>query len=258
MKASTLSSVLVGILVGMLSIVVHADMNGETRAIGEAWSRDGSELFYREYHYAEDDDFDMPTRVLYLRENGELFAEKSIDYRVSATAPAISFTDFRSGTHISAEHGSGRDPGYIRVAFTADADSDTQNRNMQLADRLIIDAGFDVFIREHWDTLTDGNRMTAPFLVPSRMDTVRVGITGSDTADCSALNNSPLHTEDTIACFTVRPAGILRVVGWLTEPIRLAYSQDSQRLLMFDGVSNIPDDDGEGRHVVLVYTYPSD
>lgn len=258
MKKGRFSSLFVASVLGLLLMTpAAASEERQPWAIGEAWSRAGDALLYREYHYAEDDNFDMPTRVLYQRENGELFAGKTIDYGVSVTAPAVNFTDFRSGTHISTEHDNPSEPRYVRVAFTEDAEAGTRNRNLQLADRLIIDAGFDAFIRQNWESLTDGNRLTAPFLVPSRMDTVRVSITGSDVRDCNAISTTPLRAYEDIVCFTVRPAGLLRVVGWLVEPIRLAYSRDSQRLLMFDGVSNIPDDQGEGQHVVLVYTYPS-
>ncbi len=245
-------------------VIESPEQLGQPWAVGKALARNGSEILYREYHYADDEDFDMPTRVLYLRENGELFAEKTIDYRVSQTAPAFTFIDYRTQARISAEHhngaGAGAGPGTVRVSVAEDGQSDVRSQDMTLSDQLIIDAGFDPFIREHWHTLTGGSRLTAPFLVPSRMDTVRVGVTSSDNRDCRAMDNTPLverfDRESDIACFTVRPAGMLRVVGWLVDPIRLAYSADGSRLLMFDGTSNIPDDDGETQHVVLVYEYP--
>jgi len=220
-------------------------------AIGEAWSSDGGTLLYREYHFAEDPSLDLPTRILYLDPEGQLFAEKSLSYHQSLNAPAVSYIDHRSQAQVEVAHNGDSRARMVRVAFRADEDSRKRSRDIDLSDTLIIDAGFDPFIRQHWDALVNGNRITAPFLVPSRLDTIRVGVTNTRRSDCA------IDGED-ILCFTVRPAGMLRVVGWLVDPIYLAYDSQTQRLLMFDGVSNIPDDAGDNQTVRLLYYYPAD
>jgi len=49
-------------------------------AIGTAWSGDQQEILYQEIHFTNNAELDLTTRVEYRRPDGELFAEKHIDY----------------------------------------------------------------------------------------------------------------------------------------------------------------------------------
>lgn len=216
-------------------------------AIGEVFSEDGETLLYREYLYADHASLDHPTRVHYKTPEGELFAEKSLEYRDPAAAPMIEFEDHRLSTRLRTQMPEGN-ARRMQVAFQANESSRMRETELRLDESLIIDAGFDVYIRQNWEELTENRRLVADFLVPSRMNTVRVGLTETDTGDCRARH------ED-IYCFEVRPAGILRVASWFVDPIRVAYERDTRRLIMFDGPGNIPDEEGENRNVLIHYTY---
>lgn len=56
-------------------------------------------------------------------------------------------------------------------------------------------------------------------------------------------------------CLVVRPAGILRLVGKLIDPLYLAYKQDTQWLLMYRAISNFHDENGESQNVLNRYQY---
>lgn len=220
-------------------------------ATGEAWSEDGETLLYREYLYAENDNFDHPTRVLYMTADEELFAEKRIDYSTSPSAPAIDFIDYRSEAAIRTQYGSsntGRSPELLQVSFRGFDSEQLRKVDVRADDSLIADAGFDVYIRQNWDELTENSRLVANFLVPSRLDTVRVALNEVSTDTCR------VRAENT-HCFEVRPAGMLRLVSWFVDPIRVAYDGNSRRLIMYDGMGNIADDDGENRSVLIRYEY---
>lgn len=69
-------------------------------ATGTAWAPDKSRVLYQEFHYAEDPALDLPTRVQYRTPDGELFAEKSMDYSSILTAPQIRQIDYRNSARI--------------------------------------------------------------------------------------------------------------------------------------------------------------
>lgn len=217
-------------------------------AIGTAWSTDQSEVLYREIHFADDPGHDRTTRVEYRRADDEVFAAKEIDYSVSATAPAISQIDYRNDARIITRHPNSS-PGPVVELEVRPHDSDEIRRdNFDYRDGLIIDAGFDPFVRENWDRLANGRRVTTDFLVPARMDTVRISISKTDNGNC----NFPTQN---MHCFIIRPAGLLRVVSWFVDPILIAYDSDTRRLLMFEGISNLRDDAGEPRNALIHFEY---
>ena len=77
---------------------------------------------------------------------------------------------------------------------------------------------------------------------------MKISIRKTDDEQCAAITSSTL-------CLVVRPAGILRLVGWLVEPLYLAYEQGSQRLMMYRGISNLLDENGESQNVLIRYQY---
>lgn len=217
-------------------------------AIGTAWSPDKSQMLYQEFHFAEDPALDLPTRVQYRNPDGSLIAEKSVDYSGSMTAPAITQIDYRNTARIVTELIPADRPAQVRVGFQAHDSRDYRVEEVSYRDSLVVDAGFDPFIRDNWERMVGGRSVSAHFLVPSRLDTVRVNLSRTDETNCNGVA-AELH------CFVIRPAGLLRVVGFLIDPIYIGYEQDSRRLMMFNGLSNLRDDAGEPRNVLITYEY---
>ncbi|OFE13018.1 hypothetical protein PHACT_07600 [Pseudohongiella acticola] len=222
--------------------------SAEPWAIGTAWSTDKSEVLYREIHFANDPDLDLTTRVEYRTPDGELFGEKDIDYSVSTTAPAISQADHRNDARITTRHPNAEPGPYVELEVRPHDSDEIQREQFDYEEGLIIDAGFDPFVREHWDRLVDGRRITTDFLVPARMDTVHISIRKTDNDECNFPSQN-MH------CFIINPAGLLRMVSWFVDPILIGYDADSRRLLMFEGVSNFRDDAGEPRNTLIHFEY---
>jgi hypothetical protein len=217
-------------------------------AIGTAWSQDKSTILYQEYHFAENPELDLPTRVQYRNPDGSLIAEKSMDYSISMTAPAITQIDYRNSSRVNTDFLPAEPSPQIRVGFQAHDSSQYREQTVSYRDAMVIDAGFDPFVRENWERITSGRPLSAHFLVPSRFDTVRVNLTQTNSRNCTGVDVD-------VQCFVIRPAGMLRVVGFLIDPIYIGYEQNSQRLMMFNGLSNLRDDAGDPRNVLITYEY---
>lgn len=217
-------------------------------AIGTAWTPDKSEVLYREYHFAEDPDLDLTTRVEYRRADGSVFAEKTIDYSRSLTAPEIEHIDYRNTARINTEFLEDARSAMIKVGFQAHDSNRYREELLTYRESVVVDAGFDPFVRKHWDQLVSGEPVSAAMLVPSRLDTVRISLTKTDSHLCDAAS-------DDIHCFVIRPAGMLRAVGWFVDPIYIGYEQASRRLQVFNGISNLRDDNDEPRNVLISFEY---
>tara|TARA_R100001377_G_scaffold82144_1_gene62221 strand:+ start:1216 stop:1962 length:747 start_codon:yes stop_codon:yes gene_type:complete len=211
--------------------------------VGDAASADNGELLYREIHYRSDASASLSERVEYVLPSGELIVEKTLNGARSSITPEVEQNDLRSGTRFSiSDSGDSLDARYRR------GDQGFESRRIEKEERLVVDAGFDPYVRANWQALRNGETIRAEFFVPARLDTIKISIRETDAEQCAALESSAL-------CLVVRPAGILRLVGWLVEPLYLAYEQDSQRLLMYRGISNLLDENGQSQNVVIRYRY---
>jgi hypothetical protein len=212
--------------------------------VGTAFHVEDGSLAYRELHYPAPGLPGLSSRVEYQDASGRTIVSKSLDFSGSVTAPAIDQVDQRTGTRVFTRHEDGR----LEAGYQRDAGARLRTDTLRLAPDLIVDAGFDPFVRSQWAQLTAGESVTAAFFVPSRLDTITVSIAPVPRAECE-------QAPGEVLCLVVKPAGMLRVVGWFVEPLRLAYDVEQQRLQMFRGLSNLLDNEGNPQDVVVLFEY---
>ncbi|MEP5568132.1 MAG: hypothetical protein ABJN62_09890 [Halioglobus sp.] len=183
--------------------------------IGEAYAMDGSAIRYLEEHRCAANGEECV--VEYRYPEGEVFARKRVDYRPSMQAPGLKIEDLRAGETLVIE-------------------SDFE-------DDVVVDAGFDHYVRLRWDELAGGEEVRFPFLVAGRDKPL----------------NMRAQLEDEVECAQSRLCLTITLDNWLlsalVSPIRLEYDETSRRLLQFEGVSNIRDDDGKSQQVRIDYRY---
>lgn len=212
--------------------------------VGTAFKAEDGTLAYRELHYPDPDQPGLSSRVEYQDASGRIIVSKSLDFSRSVTAPAIDQVDQRTGTRVFTRHADGR----LEAGYQRDAEANLRTDTVRLTPDLVVDAGFDPFVRSQWSQLTAGKAVTASFFVPARLDTINVSIAPVPREECEQASGEVL-------CLVVKPAGMLRVVGWFVEPLRLAYDLERQRLQMFRGLSNLLDDEGNPQDVVVLFEY---
>ncbi len=212
--------------------------------VGTAYKIDDGSVAYRELHYPAPGQPGLSSRVDYQDAAGQVIVSKQLDFSQSLTAPAIDQIDRRTSTRVFTRHEDER----LQAGYQRNADSALRTDSLRLSPNLIVDAGFDPFVRSQWSTLTSGRPVTAAFFVPSRLDTITVSIAPVAREECADVQGDVL-------CLMVKPAGMLRVVSWFVEPLRLAYDLERQRLLMFRGLSNLLDARGEPQDVLVLFEY---
>ena len=186
----------------------EADIVGEARAIGSG------DLLYRELHdCSEDGRF---CKVFYHNPMGQVIARKQLDYSKSLQAPALQVQDLRLGTEFRLEGA--------------------------MAPDLVVDAGFDNFVRERWTDLSSGDVVRFPFVVVGRQKPLKMKAGLDEDRPCAKEQ----------VCLAVTLDGWL--LSALLDPIRLVYDSD-RRLLQFRGISNIKDENGGSQKVEINYTY---
>lgn len=210
----------------------------------EASARDpeSGDLLYTEQHLLRHQDQKLSERlVLYRCADGTAFARKRIDYEGSPLAPAFHFEDVRLGYREGLRRESegpelwvqDSPAGAERIA-TLDAGPD-----------VVADAGFDEFIRRQWQPLLAGDAVKLQFAVPSRLESYDFTV--------SRRGSDRVAGEDA-EVFRLRLGGFW---GLLAPHIDVAYASDSRRLLRFEGLSNLRDEDGEPLQARIEFPRPA-
>jgi len=196
-------------------------------------------LLYREQHLVRREAGQPVARlVLYRCPDGTPFARKQVDYRGSPEAPAFRFEDARLG------YGEGlRRRGDAGELWVRPGPGEAERSAPAELAGLVADAGFDEFIRRRWQPLLAGEAVPFEFAVPSRLERLdfRLRHLGSEAMD-----------GGTAEVFRLRLGGWL---GWLAPHIDVAYDRESRRLLRFEGLSNLREDDGQ-RQLVARIDFP--
>lgn len=208
--------------------------------IGEAFDTQSNELLYVEKHrYVQGDKHE----VKYYDPQGELFAQKLLSYGDYEQAPEFEQTNDLRGEWIRVtEQGS-----KIKVEYRETSDAVVFDKRFDVSDDLLVDAGFDRYVKKHWNELVNlKQKRSIDYLVPSRLTTVGFDVS---KVDCLA------GTVEPAVCFQIAPTSWW--VSLAVDPITVAYDPDSHNLLRFNGRGNIASASGSYQTVDIHYQYPN-
>jgi hypothetical protein len=225
------------------------------RYSGTAYSLDDDQILYREDHtLTMKDGQPIERTTLYYDADNQLFAEKNNRYRSqfnnpdsnnadsnnadsdNPATPDFMLTDDRYGYSESMEQDGKR----WRVEYKEPKESG--NKILSKPDYTpVIDAGFDEFVRAHWNDLMKGDTVNFSFAVPSRLEWIDFRLI-------------PLAQKD--GTLTVEMRLKSRWIAWLLDPVFLSYDIKSKRLLTYRGLTNIRTIDGDGIKAEIRYEYP--
>jgi hypothetical protein len=207
---------------------------------GYAYAADDARPLYREAHWLYSDSGVEHRLVVYSCPDGEPFVRKHVDTAPGTATPDVDLFDGRGGYREGVRTRDGR-----REVF-AQADARSPERSAQLPlptpPNAVIDAGFDAFVREHWDTLSASAVTPVSFLVPSELRYL----------DFSArvLREGPADGAD-VRWFRL---SLANWYGFALPHIDVAYDVRTHELREYSGLSNIRD--GAGRNVRVNIRFP--
>lgn len=207
-------------------------------AEGRAFAPGSDTLLYREQHIQLAEGQQV---VLYRDSEDRLFTKKILDFAHAKTAPDVIQEDTRNGEFIHIVRL--KEGKQLRIDYRGTETTDIKTAETPSQPTLVIDAGFDHFVRGNWTELEKGAAVSLEYLLPSRQQTVTLTIRQSDCPE--PLKNS--------TCFTVTPTNWL--FRMLSPSIYLAYDNETRCLTRFRGKSNISDAQGSAMAVDIYYTH---
>jgi len=202
-------------------------------SIGIARNADNSVRYIEHHQYLQDGRHE----VRYYDADNQLMLLKEIRYPDLPQHPTISQADFIRAIDTIVE----QDREQATIIRNVEGTSDTFS--FELADDIIIDAGFDAYIRANFEDLQRQKSTTFKFAVPgqSRLLGMKLRYLGS---------------EEDLSHFSIEPTNW--VVRLLVPGIDLYYDDNGQ-LVRYQGFSNLKPPAGESREVQIDFQhYESD
>jgi hypothetical protein len=195
---------------------------------GDAFDTRSGDLLYRESHYLFRDQDGDGRLVLYRCPDGTPFARKHVFYGEQPQAPVFALRDARLGYREGLRRGELGPEAYVQAGS-----GDPEKRSLiDAVPDMVADAGFDEYVRRYWDVLQRGETLRFPFLVPSRLQVMDFRVRKADSIG---------EGEERQSVFR------LQLGAWwafVLPHIDVAYRDRDQRLMWFEGLTNIRDPRG--------------
>jgi hypothetical protein len=207
-------------IAGLCLLPAHA----ADRFAGDATARGGGPLLYREIHYVDG----ARQVVSYQCPDGSPFARKLLKAGADPTRPDMTYEDAREGFSESVRSVGGQLEIKVKRGGAAE-----QARTIDIPRGAVIDAGFDSYVRTHWDSLDAG--VSAPYLVPSRFRFYDVKILAGKV---SAGQRHLVMKLDAWYAFAV-------------PTIALTYGADDHRILRYEGKGTVHNANGKSSDVSI-------
>lgn len=184
--------------------------------------------------------------VNYTR-NGGAFASKELDYSSNSFIPTVKQIDQRTGETRIAK----TDQHQVQLSYQASAGKKVEISNLAIEDVDMVDAGFDTFVKAHWDRLIAGESLSINFGSIAHLKSLPLRIKSLPINKCSQQKNAPPAQH----CFSVDiDNSLLRL---LLSNIKISYD-NNKRLVQFSGVVNLQDDLQKSQTATINYFYKQD
>lgn len=149
------------------------------------------------------------------------FASKSLDYSNSAIRPAVDFRQPQFDETLAIKY---PDASTLVVNWQTPG-GERKTFDVTYPDNLVVDAGFDNFVRRNWQAVQNGKSVEFRFLGPTRGEHYEFVLEAAESARISADH-----------VVQIRPTGV--VLRFLVDPIILGYNERGA-LTDYYGLTNI-------------------
>lgn len=195
---------------------------GKSAFVGRAYDPLTGDLLYIERYQVTFDERGAHRNSLveYINPDGTPFAVKQVRYDGVATAPSITFKDYRDNNEIRVESGLSR----TTVAIRENGETNVSLIAAPVDMSMVIDAGFDQFLQQNWDRLQNKDPVPFAFLAMARRSWINFSV-------------EMIAATDEQVQFTIAPQNFF--IRLLVDPINLTYDATTRRLLRFEGITPI-------------------
>lgn len=174
------------------------------------------------------------TITKYFDADNKLIAQRTLTFSKSKFAPDFKTEDLRTGYTEGAEAKGKK----FRLFVREDKDSKLKEKTISIPEPAVIDGGFNQYIKANWSELEKGKTLVFNFAVASRLDYYKM---------------RAVRVSATEKSMKVKIEPERKILRMLASPIVVNYDKSTKRILSYEGISNISDENGYNFTIKLVY-----
>lgn len=217
-----------------------ASAAGIERYEGTAHDAAGN-VVYRESHWLRGTSPMRELLVVFRCPDGTPFARKQVWENGRPLAPSFELHDARLGYRegVRARQGDARE-----IHIRRRADDVEKTALLEDSPGLVIDAGIDAYIKDHWAALVGGQARAMPFVVPSRLRTYAFRV--------ARVDGAARHSD-------TRHRFRLELDAWYAfaiDSIDMVYDARSRQLSEYVGIANVRNQAGKSLVVRIDFSAP--
>jgi hypothetical protein len=219
------------ILIALVILSLAYDADATVRhTIGIARDAEDNSVRYVEHHqYSENGDH----AVRYFDPARNVLLKKELAYTGLPQHPSILQRDYVRNMQIDLRYDA------EQAVMVTSKDGGSEKFTFDITPDIIVDAGFDAYIRENWESFSKQPRQSVTFAIAGQSRLL-------------AMNIERKGISIDGASFEVRPANWLAPV--LLPEIQLNYDNDRQ-LVRYEGFTNLKAESGQSRAVVIEFSH---
>jgi hypothetical protein len=212
--------------------------------IGIAHHPETGEFLYCEKHFSLSGE---RWRVDYESLTG-LFASKDLDFSAGGSSPLVNQTDFRTGELRSVV----TDKIDWKLSYRRNESTSVKSVNIPQKAGVVIDAGFDNFVRGRWSELENNQPVVFEFLSIPHLKTIGLRASKKSIEHCrSAFKEGAIENPNWM-CLTVSADN--RLLRLFVGNLVLLYDE-KRRLRTFIGAVNLQDEKQQTQSAIIQYSY---
>jgi hypothetical protein len=189
--------------------------------------------------------FDQPDRpgtwnFTYRSAEGKTIVRRNVNFENNALKPNFRLDDLRNGYSEGAELIGSK----IKVFTGGTAEEPYKEKLLMVPEPAVVDAGFNYFIEQNWDSLMKGNVLSFNFVAPSQLDYFKFRV--------YKARETPYQQQQAVVLKMDIDNFFLRI---FVDAIQLTYDKTTKKLVVYNGISNIYDDKGKSHKVRMEFSY---
>ncbi|MDB5256072.1 MAG: hypothetical protein JWM14_767 [Chitinophagaceae bacterium] len=220
------------------SLLVCAKLNVKEEYLtyqGIATDLKSNKFYYLEEHMETIDHHVLKQTVIQYKDSaGAVIARKVINYSGNKVTPVFEQNDYRDGYTEGVSFAGNK----LVLKFRKNKKETLKTKSIDMPANLVVDGGFNYYIKGNWAELTAGKTKVFNFAVPSQLDYFSFRL----------YKDSQQNDE---IVFKMEPDNYL--LRKLVDPIRVTYNVSTKRIIKYEGLSNINDKKGKSYLVKIMY-----
>ncbi len=206
---------------------------------GNAVDLETGEPVYREYHTEIlEGDTRVGMRSVYRNPEGNVLARREVDFRKNPFVPDFTLIDERDGYTEGAEVRGDS----VRLSLRKNRDSEMSSTTLLIPPPAVVDAGFNNYVQARWESIAQGEKQYFNFGAPFAQDYYGFRVYKEAEIVRDGRRMMVVHLD--IDNFIIR---------LFLDPIVLTYDMTARRLVSYEGISNINNDEGKSYFVRITY-----